>query len=101
MDSMIELKVVVSETYSDRLREAMEADADSCCGDASALAAYPVEVLEKLPGSVATFGCGPVALAAYNSGETLDLGSGAGLDCFLAARLANKGWLSAWTSRRT
>ena len=87
VNSMIELKVVVSETYSDRLREAMEADADSCCGDASARAAYPVEVLEKLPGSVATFGCGnPVALAGIRPGETvLDLGSGAGLDCFLAA----------------
>ena len=45
VNAMIELKVVVSETYSDRLREAMEADADSCCGDATALAAYPVVVL--------------------------------------------------------
>jgi SAM-dependent methyltransferase len=51
------------------------------------LAAYPADVLEKLPGSVVTFGCGnPVALASMQPGETvLDLGSGAGLDCFLAA----------------
>ena len=104
VDSVIELKVVVSETYSDRLREAMEADADSCCADASALAANPVEVLEKLPGSVATFGCdNPVALAGIQPGETvLDLGSGAGLDCFLAAeQVGEQGMVMAWTSRRT
>ena len=87
MNSPIELKVVVSESYADQLRKAIELDADACCGDAEALAAYPAEILEKLPGSVVTFGCGnPVALASMQPGETvLDLGSGAGLDCFLAA----------------
>ena len=87
MDSPSELKVVVSQSYADRLRDAVQADADSCCGDADALAAYPAEALAKLPGSVVTFGCGnPVALAGMRAGETvLDLGSGAGLDCFLAA----------------
>ena len=87
MKSPIELKVVVSQSYADRLREAVADDADCCGGDAEALAAYPSEVLEKLPGSVVTFGCGnPVALAGMKHGETvLDLGSGAGLDCFLAA----------------
>ncbi|MYD35922.1 MAG: arsenite methyltransferase [Dehalococcoidia bacterium] len=87
MNSPIELKVVVSESYADQLRKAIELDADACCGDSESLAAYPAEVLEKLPGSVVTFGCGnPVALASMQHGETvLDLGSGAGLDCFLAA----------------
>ena len=85
--SPIELKVVVSESYADQLKRAIELDADACCGDAEALAAYPQEVLEKLPGSVVTFGCGnPVAFASMTPGETvIDLGSGAGLDCFLAA----------------
>ena len=88
MKSPIQLKVEVSQSYADRLQDALGADADSCCGDAESLSAYPAEVLEMLPGSVVTFGCGnPVALAGMRPGETvLDLGSGAGLDCFLAAQ---------------
>ena len=88
MKSPIQLKVEVSQSYADRLAGCSWRDADCCCGDAESLAAYPAEVLEKLPGSVVTFGCGnPVALAGMRPGETvLDLGSGAGLDCFLAAQ---------------
>jgi arsenite methyltransferase len=49
---------------------------------------YLKEELEKLPeGSNLGLGCGnPLALASLKKGEiVLDLGSGAGIDCFLAA----------------
>jgi SAM-dependent methyltransferase len=49
---------------------------------------YSDEQLDSVPGeSVQGLGCGnPVALASLKEGETfLDLGSGPGLDCFLAA----------------
>lgn len=68
----------------------------SCCGpaadgcDASAVALYDGETLASLPESVTgiSLGCGnPVAIASIRPGETvLDLGSGGGIDCFLAAR---------------
>jgi arsenite methyltransferase len=72
------------------------AGASSCCGE------VPAEVLEKglrlgySPEEVAaapeiaamSFGCGnPEAIAALQPGEVvLDLGSGGGFDCFLAAK---------------
>ncbi len=67
----------------------------SCCGDTSSCcdsqnALYPVEMLTSMPDDVANFslGCGnPISVAAMQPGETvLDLGSGGGLDCFLAAK---------------
>jgi arsenite methyltransferase len=60
----------------------------SCCGSANAI--YPSELITDLPGEVSNFslGCGnPITVAEVQPGETiLDLGSGGGLDCFLAAR---------------
>jgi len=50
---------------------------------------YSIEELASVPeGANMGLGCGnPQAIAALRSGETvLDLGSGAGFDCFLAAR---------------
>jgi arsenite methyltransferase len=64
----------------------------SCCGDASCGDAqlYETSLLEGLPVDVTglSLGCGdPVSIASLNAGETvLDLGSGGGIDCFLAAR---------------
>jgi arsenite methyltransferase len=71
----------------------------SCCGPApvadapagsDAARLYPVEELTGLPDTVtdASLGCGnPLAIADLKPGETvLDLGSGGGIDCFLAAR---------------
>ncbi len=64
---------------------------DSCCGDSavSIQLGYSPEELAGLPeGANLGLGCGnPTALLSLKAGETvLDLGSGAGIDCFLAAR---------------
>ena len=61
------------------------------CGDPGALVplGYSAEELRDLPdGSNLGLGCGsPTALASLRPGEVvLDLGSGAGIDCFLAAK---------------
>jgi SAM-dependent methyltransferase len=66
------------------------ANTDSCCGDTSQNLLYESDLLEELPDDVANFslGCGdPITLAQLKPGEVvLDLGSGGGLDCFLAAK---------------
>lgn len=66
------------------------AEASSCCGPTQKNVLYPAELITSMPDEVANFslGCGdPISLAGLKPGETvLDLGSGGGLDCFLAAR---------------
>ncbi|MDH5376317.1 MAG: arsenite methyltransferase [Candidatus Bathyarchaeota archaeon] len=81
---------------------------DSCCGstvsccdstnvhdETSKMIGYSEEELRSVPeGANLGLGCGnPIALASLKKGETvLDLGSGAGLDCFLAAnKVGEKG----------
>ena len=75
----------------------------SCCGTAEEVTAdtistalgYSGEELSSVPeGANLGLGCGnPQAIASLQAGETvLDLGSGAGFDCFLAARaVGNQG----------
>ncbi len=76
---------------------AVDASAPSCCGDSSATdfetqahtMGYSADETEAAPeGANLGLGCGnPMAIASLQAGETvLDLGSGAGFDCFLAAR---------------
>jgi SAM-dependent methyltransferase len=92
-----EIRKVVREGYATIARQS----GSSCCGpsnpccDSTGLAqnisqsiGYTAEELDAVPdGANLGLGCGnPVALASLRGGETvLDLGSGAGLDCFLAA----------------
>ncbi len=60
---------------------------NSCCGTNEL---YDDQLLKDLPGEISGFslGCGdPITLANLRAGETvLDLGSGGGLDCFLASK---------------
>lgn len=73
----------VREHYAERARTA------SACGCGSNTL-YDEKLVADLPAEIANFslGCGdPITLAGLWTGETvLDLGSGGGLDCFLAAR---------------
>lgn len=62
----------------------------STCGPSSALLGYVADDLAKIPGGADLgLGCGnPIAAAEPKPGETvLDLGSGGGIDCFIAAEL--------------
>jgi SAM-dependent methyltransferase len=72
---------------------------NSCCGplktadDVSKKIGYSDAELNTLPGEANLgLGCGnPTALASLSEGDAvLDLGSGAGIDCFLAARKVGK-----------
>ena len=87
-DERTEVKELVRDRYGERARQAVAgATRDVCCGPASIYA--PLE-LQGLPQTVtaASAGCGnPTALADIREGEVvLDLGSGGGIDCFLASR---------------
>lgn len=78
-------------TVHEAVRErygAIARESGSCCGSGAAIG-YSAEEEGAAPeGANLGLGCGnPPAIAALRPGETvLDLGSGAGFDCFLAAR---------------
>ncbi|HRK89477.1 MAG TPA: arsenite methyltransferase [Anaerolineales bacterium] len=80
---------VVREHYAERIKSNA-----SCCGSSDCCTTdsnlYPTDLLATLPEgeSSISYGCGdPITLASLEPGQTvLDLGSGAGLDCFFAAK---------------
>ena len=87
----------VREHYAERIKNSAsccgssrhaQGSASDCCNAESSL--YPADLLATLPGgeSTVSYGCGdPITLASLQPGQTvLDLGSGAGLDCFFAAK---------------
>jgi len=90
-----ELKMAVREGYARVARQGKSCCSSSCCGaskpdDISRKIGYSKEEIQAAPsGSNLGLGCGnPTALASIKEGETvLDLGSGAGFDCFLASKL--------------
>lgn len=81
---------VVREHYAERIKNNASCCGGSsdCCSTESSL--YPQDLLTTLPEaeSIVSYGCGdPITLASLEPGQTvLDLGSGAGLDCFFAAK---------------
>lgn len=91
--SIDQVHEVVRQHYGDIAEQALGGEATDCCGvdgeccDGGGL--YDID-LSELPEDVSnsSLGCGdPITLAALEPGQTvLDLGSGAGMDCFLAAR---------------
>jgi arsenite methyltransferase len=90
-----ELKNAVKESYSRVAKNASPCCSSSCCGSAkpqqiSKKVGYTDEQIEAVPeGSNLGLGCGnPIAFASLKEGEiVLDLGSGAGFDCFLASKI--------------
>lgn len=79
------IKPIVMESY-----KKIAVESSNCCGDnISKSIGYSEEELEIVPnGSNLGLGCGnPQLIANICEGETvLDLGSGAGFDCFLASK---------------
>jgi arsenite methyltransferase len=91
-----EIRKVVRERYAKVVKQGSSCctPAPSCCGgteliqNISKKIGYTAAELKAAPeGANLGLGCGnPVALASLKQGETvLDLGAGAGFDCFLAA----------------
>lgn len=86
----------VKEFYKERISK-VGSGGSSCCGPGNTaetglapLIGYSDEDLQSIPKDAAgaSFGCGnPLAFSEVQEGETvLDLGSGAGIDCFLASK---------------
>jgi SAM-dependent methyltransferase len=92
----------VRDRYAQRAIAFIDGKPESaCCGsetDANCSCGYSPSDLAELPADVseASWGCGdPVSLAQLKPGQrVLDLGSGGGLDCLLAAqRVGETGWV--------
>lgn len=89
-----EVKKAVRDRYATVATEKEGCCGPTCCGDeraddTSQAIGYSAEELANLPEDANLgLGCGnPTAIASLEEGQTvLDLGSGAGIDCFLAAK---------------
>lgn len=92
---MSESTIQIHEIVKERYGAIASGQSASCCGGGEDSCGcnttlYDAQLLQGLPADVTniSLGCGdPVSIASLKAGETvLDLGSGGGIDCFLAAR---------------
>jgi len=89
MTELLQIQNSVKAYYTQQLQTA-----SSCCGDGGSCGSelYSDGLVDALPTDITatSFGCGdPISLASLQGHETvLDLGSGTGMDCFLAAQRA-------------
>ena len=90
-----DIRQAVRQRYARAATEAESCCGPSCCGggdtaeETAHAIGYSAEALKDLPSDANLgLGCGnPTAIASLREGQTvLDLGSGAGIDCFLASR---------------
>jgi len=92
----VDIRTVVRQHYGESATSFQPKASSGCgCGsggsiDDSASKLYPLSEIETLPEDVTglSMGCGdPITLASLQPGQTvLDLGSGGGIDCFMAAK---------------
>jgi arsenite methyltransferase len=94
-DKPADIRTTVRQHYGDAAANFQPRSSSSCCGsdgtvDITASKLYPISELDTLPEDVTglSMGCGdPITLASLQPGQTvLDLGSGGGIDCFMAAK---------------
>ena len=90
----VDIHSVVRQHYGEAAASFQPKVSSSCCSkgaeDMTAGKLYPISELNELPEEVTglSMGCGdPITLASLQPGQTvLDLGSGGGIDCFMAAK---------------
>ena len=94
-DKHADIRTTVRQHYGEAAANFQPKASTSCCGskdpvDLTASKLYPISELDTLPEEVTglSMGCGdPITLATLKPGQTvLDLGSGGGIDCFMAAK---------------
>ncbi len=102
-DKSEDIHAAVRQHYGEAAASFQPKTSSSCCGpaqsscgcsseavDLTASKLYPLSELSELPEEVTglSMGCGdPITLASLKPGQTvLDLGSGGGIDCFMAAK---------------
>jgi SAM-dependent methyltransferase len=100
MNSEQEIKEMVKEKYGAIAQQSKEQNQSSCCGSGCGCSNVEFSIMAedyaKLPGYVPdadlALGCGlPTEFAQIKPGDTVvDLGSGAGNDCFIARSIAGE-----------